>query len=148
DQVPIQFQRLFLRRCPLRLVALMAGLLALATPAAAEQRQKAPARTGTVTILTDGIAEPNSSATRAVNELAKEVGNVRVLPIAGHGAVGNVRDLLGLRGVDLAVLNSDIFQFLDQTHQYPKARSQIRYVTPIHNQKVYLLAREEFKTID
>jgi uncharacterized protein len=126
----------------------MAGLLALATPAAAEQRQKAPARTGTVTILTDGIAEPNSSATRAVNELAKEVGNVRVLPIAGHGAVGNVRDLLGLRGVDLAVLNSDIFQFLDQTHQYPKARSQIRYVTPIHNQKVYLLAREEFKTID
>jgi uncharacterized protein len=126
----------------------MAGLLALATPAPAEQRQKAPVRTGTVTILTDGIAEPNSNATRAVNELAKQVSNVRVLPIAGHGAVGNVSDLLRLRGVDLAVLNSDIFQFLDQTHQYPKARSQIRYVTHIYNQKIYLLARPQFKTID
>jgi len=127
---------------------MLAALLALAAPAAAEQRQKLPARTGAVTILTDAIAEPNSNATRAINELAKEVGNVRVLPIAGHGAVANVRDLLGLRGVDLAVLNSDIFQFLDQTHQFPNGRSQIRYVTPIYNQKVYLLARQELNTID
>jgi uncharacterized protein len=148
DQVPIQIQWLFLRRCPLRLIALTAGLVALAMPAAAEQRQKAPARTGAVSILTDGIAEPNSNATRAINELAKEIGNVRVLPIAGHGATANVRDLLQLRGVDLAVLNSDILQFLDQTRQYPKARSQIRSVTHIYNQKIYLLAREEFKTID
>jgi uncharacterized protein len=146
--VPIQFQRLLLSRYPLRLVALMAALLALATPAPAEQRQKSPARTGTVTILTDGIAEPNSNATRAINELAKEIGNVRVLPIAGHGATANVRDLLRLRGVDLAVLNSDIFQFLDQTRQYPNARSQIRYVTHIYNQKIYLLARQELNTIE
>jgi uncharacterized protein len=126
----------------------MAGLLALATPAVAEQKQKAPARTGAVSILTDGIAEPNSNATRAINELAKEIRNVRVLPIAGHGAVANVRDLLQLRGVDLAVVNSDMLQFLDQTRQYPRARSQIRSVTHIYNQKIYLLARQEFKTIE
>lgn len=119
----------------------------MALPAPAEQRQKSDVRAGTVTILTDGIAEPNSRATRAINELAKEIGNVRVLPIAGHGAVANVRDLLRLRGVDLAVLNSDILQFLDQTRQYPNARSQIRYVSHIYNQKVYLLARKEIKTI-
>ena len=62
--------------------------------------------------------------------------------------MANVRDLLQLRGVDLAVLNGDILQFLDQTRQYPKARSQIRAVTHIYNQKIYLLAREEFKSID
>jgi TRAP-type uncharacterized transport system substrate-binding protein len=128
---------------------MLATLLALAAPASAEQRQKSsPARTGAVTILTDSIAEPNSNATRAINELAREVGKVRVLPIAGQGAVANVRDLLGLRGVDLAVLNSDIFQFLDQTRQYPNARSQIRYVTHIYGQKIYLLARQELNTID
>ena len=96
--MPINTQQLsILRRMSWRLIAFAIGLLALALPANAEQRQKAPAAPrGTVTILTDGIAEPNSSATRAVNELAKEIGNIRVLPIAGHGAVGNVRDLLGL----------------------------------------------------
>jgi TRAP-type uncharacterized transport system substrate-binding protein len=132
-----------------RLIAFAIGLLALALPADAEQQQKAPATAqGTVTVLTDGIAEPNSGATRAINELAKEIGNIRVLPIAGHGAVANVRDLLRLKGVDFAVLNSDIFPFLEQTHQYPNAQKQFRYVTHIYSQKVYLLARKEFKTIN
>jgi ABC-type amino acid transport substrate-binding protein len=145
-----------MRRLPWRLIAAAIGLLALTLSAHAQQRPRPPERTGSVTILTDGIAEPNSRATRAINELAKDLGsargnvrdNVRVLPIAGHGAVANVRDLLQLRGVDLAVLNSDIFLFLDQTRQYPKARSQIHYVTHIYNQKVYLLARKEFNTLD
>jgi TRAP-type uncharacterized transport system substrate-binding protein len=89
----------------------------------------------------------NGSATRAINELAKEIGNIRVLPIAGHGALANVRDLLRLKGVDFAVLNSDIFPFLEQTRQYPNAQKQIRYATHIYSQKVYLLTRKEFKTI-
>jgi uncharacterized protein len=132
-----------------RLIAFAVGLLALALPAAAEPQQKAPATArGMVTILTDGIAEPNSGATRAINELAKEIGNIRALPIAGHGAVANVRDLLRLKGVDFAVLNSDIFPFLEQTRQYPQAQKQIRYVTHIYSQKVYLLTRKEFKTIN
>ena len=60
--------------------------------------------------------------------------------------MANVRDLLQLKGVDFAVLNSDIFPFLQQTRQYPNAQKQIRYVTHIYSQKVYLLARKEFKT--
>ena len=132
-----------------RLIAIAIGLLALALPTDAEQQQKAPATArGTVTVLTDGIAEPNGGATRAINELAKEIGDIRVLPIAGHGAVANVRDLLRLRGVDFAVLNSDIFPFLEQTRQYPNAQKQFRYVTHIYSQKVYLLTRKEFKTIN
>jgi len=131
-----------------RVIAFATLLLALALPADAEQQQKAPTTArGAVTVLTDGIAEPNGGATRAINELAREIGNIRVLPIAGHGAVANVRDLLQLKGVDFAVLNSDIFPFLQQTRQYPNAQKQIRYVTHIYSQKVYLLARKEFKTI-
>lgn len=144
-----------MRRLPWRLIAAAIGLLALTLPAHA-QRQRPPERVGSVTILTDGIAEPNGRATRAINELAKDIGNVRgnvrgavrILPIAGHGAAANVRDLIQLRGVDLAVLNSDIFLFLDQTRQYPNARNHIRYVTHIYNQKVYLLVRKEFNTIE
>jgi hypothetical protein len=131
-----------------RVIALAVLMLVLALPADAEQQQKGAATArGAVTVLTDGIAEPNSGATRAINELAKEIGNIRVLPIAGHGAVANVRDLLQLKGVDFAVLNSDIFPFLEQTRQYPIAQKQIRYVTHIYSQKVYLLTRKELKTI-
>ena len=147
----IAIERLFvMRRLLLQVMAGVIGLLALSGQA---PRQKPPdvVGAGTVTILTDGIAEPSGRATRAVNELAERparIGNIRVLPIAGHGAAANVRDLLYLRGVDLAILNSDILEFLDQTRQYPDARQRIRYVTHLFDQKVYLLARKEFSTIE
>src|SRR4029077_19638081 len=101
QQVPIFAQQLSISRCMSRRVIAFATLvLALALPADAEQQQKGAATArGAVTVLTDGIAEPNSGATRAINELAKEIGNIRVLPIAGHGAAANVRDLLQLKGV-------------------------------------------------
>src|SRR5262245_9535177 len=146
-QVPIQIQRLFRRRCPWRFIVVAAGLLASATPSAAEQRQKAPARTGTVTILTDGIAEPNSNATRAINELAKEVGNVRVLPIAGHGAIANVRDRLRRRAFNWPSLNTNIFHFLNKPRQNPKAGTKIRNWPHINTQKFYRLPRQKFKPI-
>jgi TRAP-type uncharacterized transport system substrate-binding protein len=133
----------------LRVVTVAAALFA---PAAHAQRQSPHevVTTGSVTVLTDGIAEPNSPGTLAVNELAErlgQIGKMRVLPIAGHGAAANVRDLLYLRGVDLAILNSDILAYLDQVRQYPDARRRIRYVTHLLDQHVYLLARKEFNAI-
>jgi polar amino acid transport system substrate-binding protein len=136
-----------MRRLLWRLLAAAMGLLVLAVSAHA-QRPRPAERLGTVTILTDAIADPNSTATRAINELARDSGKVRALPIAGHGAAVNVRDLLHLRGVDFAVLNSDIFKFLDYSHQYPDARKQVRYVTHMFSQKVYLLAHKEFSKIE
>jgi ABC-type amino acid transport substrate-binding protein len=108
-------------------------------------------RKGLVAVLTDGIADPGSRATQAINQLAAyaaHMPNVRVLPISGHGAAENVRDLLYLRGVDLAVLNSDVLAFLDQTGQYPDARKRLRYVTHLYDQKVFLLVRNGINTIE
>jgi hypothetical protein len=104
-----------------------------------------------VSVLTDGIVDPSGRATQAVNQLAdyaSHLAKVRVLPVAGHGAVANVRDLLYLRGVDLAVLNSDVLAFLDQTGQYPDARRRIRYVTHLFDQKVFLLVRNDINAIE
>jgi uncharacterized protein len=108
-------------------------------------------RNGLVSVLTDGIVDPAGRATQAINQLAdyaSHLGNVRVLPIAGHGAVANVRDLLFLRGVDFAVLNSDVLAFLDQTHQYPDARRRIRFVTHLFDQRVFLLVRKDINAIE
>jgi uncharacterized protein len=108
-------------------------------------------RNGLVSVLTDGIVDPSGRATQAINQLAdyaSRLANVRVLPIAGQGAVANVRDLLFLRGVDFAVLNSDVLAFLDQTRQYPDARRHIRYVTHLFDQKIFLLVRKDINAIE
>src|SRR6266513_61641 len=141
-----------MRRLLLQVMAAAIGLAVLSTGVAGRNPRQVPGTaTGTVTILTDGIVEPNGRATLAVNELAERlvrIGNVRALPIAGQGGVGNVRDLLALRGIDFAILNSDIYAFLDQTRQYVAARRRIRHVTHLFDQQVYLLARKEFKAIE
>jgi len=134
-------------------LGIMAVVIGLLAPAAHAQRpdNRGMVGVGTVTILTDGIAEPRSQAAQAVNELAgplSEIGKMRVLPIAGRGAAANVRDLLYLRGIDLAILNSDVLAFLDETRQYPDARRRIRYVTHLLDQQIYLLVRKEFGAIE
>jgi uncharacterized protein len=129
-----------------------AAISLLASSACAQTpNPRTEVRRGLVSVLTDGIADPGSRATRAINQLAAYAGhmsNVRVLPISGHGATENVRDLLYLRGVDLAVLNSDILAFLDQTGQYPDARRRLRYVTHLFDQKVFLLVRNGINAIE
>jgi uncharacterized protein len=140
-----------MRSFSLWIVAVAICLHALSAHAQQRQSSHETVGTGMVTVLTDGIAEPNGQGTLAVNELAErlgQIGKMRVLPIAGHGGAENVRDLLYLRGVDLAILNSDILAYLDQARQYPDARRRIRYVTHLLDQKVYLLARKEFSSIE
>ena len=129
----------------------MAGAIGLLAVSAQAQRQPELVGARTVTILTDSITEPNGPAALAVNQLAdpsSQIANIRVLPIAGQGAVPNVRDLLSLQGVDFAILNSDMLAFLDLTRQFPDARRRIRFVTHLFDQKVYLLVRKEIATIE
>ena len=135
------------------LLQVLAGAIGLLAVSAHAQRQRPPdvVGAGTIAILTDGIVEPNGRATLAVNELAglpRQSGNVRVLPVAGHGAAANVRDLLHLRGVDLAILNSDVLAFLEHTAEFPQARRRLRYITHLFDQKIYLLVSREFRTIE
>ena len=106
---------------------------------------------GGVTILTDGIANPNGPALRAMSELSRhldKIGDMRVLPLMGYGGAANVRDLLKLRGADLALLNSDVLAYLDQVKSYPEARSRLRYVTELFDQKVFLIARKDIASLD
>src|SRR5262245_57737159 len=135
----------------LLIVAVAICLQALSAQAQQRQSGHQTVGTGMVTVLTDGIAEPSGQGTLAINELAArlgQIGKMRLLPIAGHGGAENVRDLLYLRGIDLAILNSDILAYLDQVRKYPDARRSIRYVTHLLDQKVYLLARKQFSNIE
>ena len=124
----------------------------LVSPAGAQTpNPRTEVRKGLVSVLTDSIADPGSRATRAINQLAayaNHMANVRVLPISGHGGVANVRDLLYLRGVDFAVLNSDVLTYLDLSGQYPDARKRLRYVTHLYDQKVFVLARNGIDVFD
>ena len=135
-----------------RFFAALAWLMFLAVPEAHAQRAvAADVGQGGVTILTDGITNPNGPALRAMSELSlhlDKIGDMRVIPLMGYGGEANIRDLLKLRGADLALLNSDILAYLDQVKTYPEARARLRSVTELFDQKVYLVAGEGIGSLD
>ena len=128
------------------MIAGIAGVCACANLVAAQTSS-----TGSVTVFTDGLAMPGGAISQAVVELSAELeksGKIRLLPIMGHGGPANIRDLLRLRGTDLAVLNSDALAAPELAKNHPGYKEKLRYVTKLRSQKVILLARREVETVE
>lgn len=104
----------------------------------------------TITILSDGLSEPDSRASQILSQfsmLLDNEGQLRALPINGYGGPRNMRDLLQLRGIDFAVVNNDVLAYLDAAKALPEARRKVRLVTSLYHQRVLLFARKGITSI-
>jgi uncharacterized protein len=72
---------------------------------------------------------------------------LRILPIIGKGSVRNIEDLLLLRGVDVAIVQSDVLDFYKRAGLVPNIEQKIRYISKLYNEEVHVLARSEHRTI-
>lgn len=143
-----------------RLAAVLIGLIAMTFPALAQQQQPpAPARQqpaqqtaspqrspnpGTVGIITGGI---DSTAIQIASDLSRALddGNaLRIVPIVGKGSLQNIDDLLNLRGVDIAILQSDVMSYFKRTNRIPGLENRIRYITKLYSEEFHVLARMQF----
>ena len=102
----------------------------------AEQANK-----GTVGIMT---GEFGGSDVRIAADLAAvlDEGNIlRVLPILGQGSLKNVHDLFYLRGIDLAIVQSDALAFVRQQEQYPNISRNLNYVTKLYSEELHIITK-------
>ena len=74
--------------------------------------------------------------------------NLRVIPMVTFGAVGNVTDLLKLRGVDVAITQADVLDHFRRKVKIPNIENRIQYISPLYHAEVHIYAREEFKTLN
>jgi TRAP-type uncharacterized transport system substrate-binding protein len=73
---------------------------------------------------------------------------LRVLPVAGYGAAGNILDLLYLNGVDVAITYADVLDHFKSTEKVPNIAQRLHYIIPMFQGEVHLLVRSEIKTIE
>lgn len=73
---------------------------------------------------------------------------LRVLPVIGKGSVRNIEDLLLLRGIDIAIVQSDVLDFYKRTDLFPGIERKIAYITKLYNEEIHLLARAEIASVD
>src|SRR6266480_93690 len=88
---------------------------------------------------------------RFADELAKVLDdgdNLRILPMVSYGAASNLDDLLYLRGVDLAITQSDVFEYFRTERKTPNLQNRVHYVLRLPIAELHILAREEIKSIE
>ena len=143
-----------------RLAAVLLVVFALVDPASAQARRAskhprppAPAEetirdrlnAGTVG-LAGGLLE--GAPIRFATEIARVVndgGDMQVLPIVTRGPTENVNDLLYLKGVDAAIINSDALE--EYKLQVPQIQQRITYILNLFPSELHIFVRPEIKTL-
>jgi TRAP-type uncharacterized transport system substrate-binding protein len=88
---------------------------------------------------------------RFADELAQVLDdgdNLRVLPIVTYGAASNLDDLLYLRGVDVAVTQSDVFEYFRTTRKINNLEKRVQYVIRLPVSEMHVLARTDIRSIE
>src|SRR5215217_2687594 len=73
--------------------------------------------------------------------------NLRVIPLVTYGAVGNINDLLYLKGVDAAITQADVLDHFRNELKVPRIEERVHYVSPLYHSEVHVCARPEYKTL-
>jgi uncharacterized protein len=75
--------------------------------------------------------------------------NMRVLPVVGGAGVQNVRDVVFLRGIDLALTNVQTLNALKKSGELgPNLDRQVTYIAPLFPEEFQLLAREGINSME
>src|SRR6202158_5299174 len=143
-----------------RLAAILFVFFALADPAFAETRRSAdPSRSqraaeadlrDRINAWTIGLAGGllEGAPIRFATEIARAVnegGEMHVLPIVTRGPTENVNDLLYLRGIDAAIINSDSLE--EYKSQVPQIQQRITYLLSLFPSELHIFVRPEIKSL-
>ena len=96
--------------------------------------------------LAGGLLE--GAPIRFATEIARVVnegGEMQVLPIVTRGPTENVNDLLYLKGIDVAIINSDALE--EYKSQVTQIEQRINYILNLFPSELHIFVRPEIKTL-
>ncbi len=89
-----------------------------------------------------------------VVRMAEDLANVindgatrRIVPVVGMGSLANLTDLKHLRGIDMAILQTDVLDYAKEQRLFSGIEGSVTYVAKLHNEEFHLLARREIKSV-
>ncbi len=143
-------------------ISAMASIAASAAPVSAEARQHSPAATYefkkresndiAATVVVSGIsctcARFAEDIRNVVNDLSPD--GLRILPVLGNGGLQNLKDVLFLRNLDMAVVDEDNMRLLKKTNPalYANIDQHVQYITKLYNSEFQVLARNDIKSYE
>jgi TRAP transporter TAXI family solute receptor len=98
----------------------------------------------TVGILAGDV---DSTGLRIASDLARVLDNgneLRIIPMAGKGSIQNLNDLLTLREIDIAIVQSDVLTRFAKISRQPGFQSRMQYVAKLYSEEFHVLSRMQF----
>jgi TRAP-type uncharacterized transport system substrate-binding protein len=80
--------------------------------------------------------------------LAGTENHLRLLPIAGAGALQNAEDVMFARGIDLGIVQTDVLDELKHNPPFLGVEKYLRYVTRLYDQELHILVGAGIQSID
>jgi TRAP-type uncharacterized transport system substrate-binding protein len=94
---------------------------------------------------------PEGAPLRFATELARVVDDgteLRVLPIVTRGIFENLYDLLYLRGVDAAIIYSDVLEHFKNDPKIANIERRVGYLTHLFPSELHVFVRPEIKSLE
>ena len=112
-------------------------IFTLVLPIARPALSKTAAPPPEIGVVNRGVVELETARGAGISvRIAEDLANViddgatrRVLPVIGKGALQNVTDLKLLRGIDMAILQTDVLDYARQQNLFPGIESWATYFT-------------------
>jgi TRAP-type uncharacterized transport system substrate-binding protein len=132
---------------PAAAIIALSSIAALTSSDAATLPAEAGVNRGVVQLETGGSA---GISVRIAEDLVKVINDEatrRVVPVIGIGSLQNITDLRFLHGIDVAILQTDVMDYVKQQNLFPGIESSLTYITRLYDEEFHLLARPEIKSV-
>ena len=127
---------------------LLAGWLLLAPQAqAASTAESIVVNRGVVELETGRAADVSVRMAEEIAGIIDDGATRRIVPVVGKGPFQNLMDLKYLRGIDLAIVQSDALEEARDQHYLPGIETSLTYVAKLYNEEFHLLVRPDIKSV-
>jgi TRAP transporter TAXI family solute receptor len=122
-------------------------LCAGASIAAAADSAVDRANRGLVYIATSSVLGTDVRIAEDLAGVLDDGATRRVVPMVGKGSLQNLMDLKVLRGIDMAIVQTDVLDYA-KAHRNPAGIESVPYIAKLYNEEFHLLARADVKSVN
>src|ERR1700760_1780618 len=139
-----------MRRLSLAALVMMACMPRLASadpvPSVADAVHVSTAQNATIGLVAGGPGSTDAVIAADIEQALDDGDKLRVLPMLGRGSVQNIADLIYLKGVDVAIVHSDVLTQTMQNGTIPREAS-VQYIAKLFPEEIHILARKEILSL-
>jgi TRAP transporter TAXI family solute receptor len=116
-------------------------------PTAFDPVRVSSAQNATIGLIADGAGSTDTRIAADIARALDDSDKLRILPMLGRGSVQNIADLIYLKGVDIAIVDTDVLTQTMQAGTIPR-EGTVQYIAKLFPEEVHILARKEISSLN